>query len=375
MATAKHLDILKTNVQKWNDWRKRNNDRRIDLRETTLDGLNLSYANLSGVLLARASLAGTRLVNANLRGAKMTAVNLTEADLSGADLYRSNLHRGALKGARLIKTNFTKSNLSRSDLSQTIMSRSDFGGADLSGAGLWQAVLYETLLGDTNLMDAQGLNTCRHHGPSTVDHRTVIKSGYLPIEFLRGCGLPDELISHYEAYLSNGLRTQTCLVSCSESDMPFAQKLHDDLQDQGIRCWVIPEELKSGMELQIQVSQALRPQDKLILVLSDHSMVSDWIMQEIQTTREMEQQERRRVLFPVSVANPSMLQSWTLMEPGSFVNLAKEMRQHHIPSFHDMHHQPSYRAALSELVQALRTTPQTGLTPVSERNTNSFSAL
>ena len=44
------------------------------------------------------------------------------------------------------------------------------------------------------------------------------------------------------------------------------------------------------------------------------------------------------------------------MEPGSFVNLAKELRQNPIPNFHDMHHEPSYNAAFNALLQSLTST-------------------
>ena len=334
----------------------KNRDKRVDLREANLDGLNLSNANLSGVLLARSSLRRTRFINANLRGAKLTAANLGGADFTGADLYRANLFKASLNQARLIKSNFTKANLSKADLSKAILSRANFNGANLSGAIMGKAALYETIFGGTNLLDANGLDHCLHHGPSTIDHRTIIKSGNLSIRFLRGCGLSDELISHHRAFLANNLKVHSCLVSCSHADMAFAQDLHDNLQQQGIRCWLIPEELKGGQDLQIQVSQALGPEDKLILVLSEQSMASEWIMEEIQSTRELEKQEQRRFIYPVAVANPSIIQSWTLMEPGSFVNLAKELRQYPIPNFHDMHHEPSYNAAFNALLQNLTST-------------------
>ena len=355
MANPAHVDILKSNVQVWNDWRKKNRDRRVDLREANLDGLNLSNANLSGVLLARASLKKTKLIKANLRGTKLTAANLAGSDLTAADLYRANLFKANLGKSKLIKANLTKANLAKADLSRTILSRADFSGADLSGASLAHAALYETIFGGTNFQDAVGLDNCLHHGPSTIDHRSITRSRNLSQRFLRGCGLPDELISHYRAYISNELQTHTCLISCSKADLMFSRELHDNLQQQGIRCWIIPEELKGGQDLQIQVSQALGSQDKLILVLSEQSMGSEWIMEEIQSTRELEKQEQRRLIYPVAVANPSLIQSWTLMEPGTFINLAKELRQHPIPNFHDMHHEPSYNAAFNTLLQSLST--------------------
>ena len=38
----------------------------------------------------------------------------------------------------------------------------------------------ETVFGNTKLTDAKGLDTCKHSDPSTLDHRTIAKSGRLP---------------------------------------------------------------------------------------------------------------------------------------------------------------------------------------------------
>ena len=369
MANRAHLEILTQGVQIWNDWRKKHQDQRVDLTEAKLNKINLSNANLSGVLLARAQLKGARLINANLRGAKLTAADLSGADLTSADLYRATLFKAAMTQTKLIKANFTRANLSKTMLAGAILSRSDFRGADLSGAHMTKAVFYETVLGDTDLTGVLDLESCLHHGPSTIDHRTITKSGSLPMEFLRGCGLPDALISHYLVFANRGMPNPTCLISFSRQDQEFAYQLHADLQDHGIRCWLVPENLKGGKDLQIQLSNAIGREDKLILVLSDQSMTSEWIAQELKALREQEKQEHRRLLYPVSLANPSMIQSWTLMEPGSFVNLAKELRKYPIPNFSDREHEASYQVAFKQLLRDLKS----GLPQAVPENLNSDS--
>src|SRR5438874_2111497 len=83
--------------------------------------------------------------------------DLSKADLSGAKL----------SGANLSKANRSEANLSAADLSEANLS-----GADLSGAKL-----SETVFGNTDLRRAQGLDACSHFGPSTIDHRTLSRSG------------------------------------------------------------------------------------------------------------------------------------------------------------------------------------------------------
>ena len=74
----------------------------------------------------------------------------------------------------------------RLDLSEADLDEANLNRADLSEADLTRAKLLEAIFGDTDLRDAQGLDACEHFGPSTLDHRTLAKSGPLPLAFLRG---------------------------------------------------------------------------------------------------------------------------------------------------------------------------------------------
>ena len=73
------------------DYGKRADLSRADLREA-----NLSWADLRGADLSEADLRGADLSEADLRGA-----NLSWADLSGADLSGANLRGADLRGADL----------------------------------------------------------------------------------------------------------------------------------------------------------------------------------------------------------------------------------------------------------------------------------
>src|SRR5262249_29975663 len=73
------------------------------------------------------------------------------------------------------------------------LSFAELSNAHLRGANLTQARLYENSFVNVDLASVIGLDACVHEGPSTVDHRTLQKSGPLPLAFLRGVGLPDML--------------------------------------------------------------------------------------------------------------------------------------------------------------------------------------
>jgi hypothetical protein len=66
--------------------------------------------------------------------------------------------------------------------------------SDFTGAILDSLTLGHTVLACVSLSRAKGLETCNHKYPSVIDHLTLKRSGVLPRSFLRGCGLPEELI-------------------------------------------------------------------------------------------------------------------------------------------------------------------------------------
>jgi len=154
------------------------------------------------------------------------------------------------------------------------LSGANLGGADLSGAYLSGATLYETVLGATNLSEAKGLTECVYRGPCTIDHRTLEISGPLPEVFLRGCGLPDNLIDYLPSLLAQPIQFNSCFISYSSKDQDFAERLHADLQAKGVRCWFAPEDMKIGDKIRDRIDQAIHVHDKLLLILSDLSTPS-----------------------------------------------------------------------------------------------------
>jgi len=52
-------------------------------------------------------------------------------------------------------------------------------------------------------------------------------------------------------------------ISYSSKDDDFAQRLHADLQHQGVRCWFAPEDLQIGDKFRIRIDESIRVYDKL----------------------------------------------------------------------------------------------------------------
>jgi uncharacterized protein YjbI with pentapeptide repeats len=249
-------------------------NRRRDAGEGIPD---LSRANLNDVDLSVATLKTATLSLANLSGA-----NLSGADLSGADLAWADLSGADLSGADLIAADLSGALLGSADLSRAKVDLTSFATLDLSRA--------------------RGLDSVNHVGPSTIGIDTLFKSrGNIPEVFLRGCGVPEELIRYLPAIIGSmrPIQFYSCFISYSTKDHEFAARLRANLQSNGVRCWYVPEDLKIGEKFRVGIDLSIRGHDKLLLVLSEHSVQSDWVAKEVETAMEQESRQKRTILFPI----------------------------------------------------------------------------
>jgi TIR domain/Pentapeptide repeats (8 copies) len=185
------------------------------------------------------------------------------------------------------------------DLSGANLSGANLSEAHLDGANLTGADLVWTVFGNTDLTSVIGLETCNYLGPSIIDHRTLARSGPLPLSFLRGVGLPDNLIEYLPSLLNQAIRRYSCFISYSTKDQEFAERLHADLPNKGARCWFAPHDLRIGDKILDEIDAAIRLRDKALLILSEHSIKSDWVEDEVTAGFEEERKREQIVLFPV----------------------------------------------------------------------------
>jgi hypothetical protein len=156
-----------------------------------------------------------------------------------------------------------------------------------------------TIFSLTKLTSAVGLETCIHSGPSIIDFKTLEASPSLPLAFLRGVGLPDTVIDYLPSLTCQPFQFYTCFISYSHRDEEFAQRLHADLQNKGVRCWFSPHDLPIGGKILDEIDAAIRLREKVILILSENSIKSEWVEDEVSTAFEEERRRGRSVLFPV----------------------------------------------------------------------------
>ena len=327
MSKDEMVALLRTDVREWNRLKKEYLGVRLDLNEADLSGAKLGKVNLCGAVLNEANLVWANLFGATLNEANLIWTDLSEANLIGAVLNEANLNEANLIGA-------------------------DLSRADLSRAKLVGTRLYETTFGNT-LLPSENLKP-RFKGPCTIDMRTIRKSWPLPKSFLRGCGLDDYFIDLLPSLMNEPIQFDSCFISYSSKDDDFARRLHADLQDRGVRCWFAPHDMKGGEKLHEQIKQAIHLQDRLLLVLSENSMDSEWVKTEIATARQREIDEKRRVLFPISLAPFEEIKRWKCFDADTGKDSAREIREYFIPDFTQWKHHDAYQKALDRLVRDLK---------------------
>jgi uncharacterized protein YjbI with pentapeptide repeats len=310
MADVKQLKRLRRSVQEWNAWRQRRPDMQPDL----------SDANLVGAILI------------------------------GADLSRVDLSRSKLIGTALIMTNFIKANLTKADLTNaflggTILDRTDLDDVNLSGTYF----SYTTFAG-VDLNRVKGLETAIHSGPSTVNIHSVA----LPQDeatrkhFLSGVGFTATQIESLSSFLiPRPSEYHSLFISYAHEDETFAQRLHTHLRKHDVPCWFAPHDLQPGNYFREYIDQAINTQEKVLLLLSEHSIKSGWVRYEVELTLARENRQQREILFPLRLDDAifSCTASWAISLQAT----------RHIGDFTGWQEEQRYQKAFDLLLRHLKT--------------------
>jgi uncharacterized protein YjbI with pentapeptide repeats len=288
MANPEHLKILRQGALAWNQWRVSNFMTVPDLSNAQLSGLDLYAVHpLENDEMALAA-----------QGVDFSHTDLSNADLTSVTIVNANLYRARLEGA-----NFSKA----------ILLTVDFSGAAIDNTNFTGATIAQINFGDNYLNLANGLDTIRHTAPSYISTETLFKSeGKIPRSFLEGCGVPAELIVYLSSILTarNPIQFYSCFISYSTKDEEFARRLYSRMRDENLRVWFAPEDIKGGQKLHEQIERAIQFHDRLLLILSERSMQSEWVTTEIQKARETEIKEKRRKLFPITIVDFDKVKTW-----------------------------------------------------------------
>lgn len=235
-----------------------------------------------------ANLSQARFDDSILRGIVLNGATFEGASLVDTDLSRADLRGVSFKGAFLNGTNFNR--------------------AQLAGADFTNAELSRTLLTDVDLSEVKGLDAVHHMTPSEISLSTLTASRFkLSPSFLRKAGVSRGLIDDLAKGQRFARQYETCFLSYSSKDTPFAKNLYASLEKAGVRVFWDQFDVLPGEPLREQIIEAIHQHDRLVVVLSANSMASDWVRQEI----ELAWYHKRDSLVPIRLCEIDEVRAWT----------------------------------------------------------------
>jgi len=101
-----------------------------------------------------------------------------------------------------------------------------------------------------------------------------------------------------------------------------------------------------------RIDQSIRIQDMLLLILSEHSINSEWVEDEVEAAYEQERQRGKTVLFPIRLDSAVIDtdKAWA----------AKLRRSRHIGDFTQWKDHDAYQKAFDRLIRDLKAEEPTG---------------
>jgi hypothetical protein len=142
------------------------------------------------------------------------------------------------------------------------------------------------------------------------------------------------------------LQFYSCFISYSSKDQVFAERLHADLQNKGVRCWFAPHDLPIGAKTWDAIDEAIRRRDKLLVVLSMASLDSEWVEDEVDKAYAEERSRKEIVLFPIRIDDTVL----STDEPWA----VKLRDQRNIGDFREWRKSAEYQKSLERLLRDLK---------------------
>lgn len=121
-----------------------------------------------------------------------------------------------------------------------------------------------------------------------------------------------------------------------------------------MRCWFAPHDIAGGRKIHEQIDQAIRVYERLLLILSDASMQSNWVKTEIANARAREEREGRQMLFPVTLSPFEQVRGWQCFDADTGIDSAREVREYFIPDFSRWKDHDDYQKAFDRLLRDLK---------------------
>ena len=134
-------------------------------------------------------------------------------------------------------------------------------------------------------------------------------------------------------------------ISYSHADASFVNKLEKFLNGRGIRFWRDVHHATAG-RLERQIDRAIRLNPTVLLVLSEHSVQSDWVQHEARLARKLEVETKRDVLCLVALDGSWKDCNWP-------ERLREQIMEYNILDFSGWEDEDNLRRMFSRLLDGL----------------------
>jgi hypothetical protein len=97
------------------------------------------------------------------------------------------------------------------------------------------------------------------------------------------------------------MKTPTVFISHNSKDKPFVRRLAQSLNNHNISCWIDEAEIRLGDSLVSKISSAIEDIDLIVAVISNNSVYSKWVRQELDWAMTKEIKGNRIVVIPIII--------------------------------------------------------------------------
>lgn len=277
-----------------------------NLEDTDLEGANLTNADLYDANLTNVSLHNANLSSATLINTDLTSAFLYNADLRYANLINVSLYSADLRHANLTNVDLAYADLTSADLEDTYLERANLTSANFTGANVAGIFLGGTNLTNINL-EPFCTHPIEHHGPSTIDWRSVARSLKVPnlSRFLVDAGMPKDVALYLidsVSQLNLAVVLQSVFLSYGTPDKVFTKRLQGALNDAGVQTWLFDDDAIPGRRLHAVLSRHINQYDRVVLVCSRDSIMRSGVRHEIEEVFDRERREGgSSILIPVNL--------------------------------------------------------------------------
>jgi DNA-binding transcriptional regulator YiaG len=153
---------------------------------------------------------------------------------------------------------------------------------------------------------------------------------------------------------------RSIFISFSFEDEKFARVLFEKLREQNPQVWLTPGGFSHGEKLNDKTALAIQACDRMLLVLSEHSMSSKWIKDELLMARRIQNEEGVRRLVPIRLVDYELIRRWRCRvrtlganRPGFSGDLAADVRSFQILDFSNWENAEAFQTGFDSLVKVL----------------------